>query len=81
MKEIDRTESEKERLIALKKVIGICIKKGFHFSVNPEVSLITVSTDSYKNILCSYFKGLLVNYRDETTLPIFELLEKLKQTP
>jgi hypothetical protein len=81
MKEIDRTESEKERLIALKKVIGICIKKGFHLSVNPEASSITVSTDSYKNILCSYFKGSLVNYKDNTTLPIFELLEKLKQTP
>ena len=80
LKEFDRIEKEKKCLIALKKVIDICLKKGFHFSVNPEVYNINVSTDSYKtSSLSAYFKGDLIEYSDGSTITIYEMLEVLKK--
>lgn len=78
LKEIDRIEAEKRSLIALNKVIAICLKKDFYFSVNPKTKGITVSFDNFENSLDSYFKGELMNYSDGKTITIFELLEILK---
>lgn len=83
LKEIARIEEEKQCLINLKKVIDICIKKDFLFSVHTGEgsSSINVSTDRYNTTLSSYFKGSLINYSDETgTMTMIQLLEKLRKT-
>lgn len=81
LKEIDRIESEKKRMITLKKVIDVCLKKGFHFSVNPEVSNLYVSVDRFETSFSSYFKGSLIDHNDGNTMTIDKLLEKLKDEP
>lgn len=81
LKEIDRIEAEKQCLINLKKVIDICIKKDFLFSIHTGEghSCINISTDRYKTTFSSYFKGSLIDYSDETgTMTMDKLLEKLR---
>lgn len=78
LKEYDRIEAEKKCMIDLKKVINVCLKKGYHFSVNKNTTQIDVSTDDFDTNFSSYFKGTLMNYKSEYALPMSELLEKLK---
>ena len=63
----------------LQKVINVCLNKKYHFSINPDVNLICVSTDTYKTILNSYYDGNLVDYTDNDTMPLNELLNKLNK--
>lgn len=82
LKEFDRIESEKQCLINLKKVIDLCIKQEYNFTVHQSEgnSSINVTTDGWKNSFSSYFKGSLIEYSDETgTMTISQLLEKLKK--
>lgn len=81
LKEIDLKEAERKCIVDLKKVIDICIKKDFLFSVHSGEgnSSINVSTDRHNTTLSSYFKGTLIDYSDETgTMTISQLLEKLR---
>jgi len=78
LKEIDRIEAEKKCMIDLKKVINICLKKSYHFSVNKNTSQIDVSIDDFETNFSSYFKGQLIQYKSEYCMPMDELLEKLK---
>lgn len=78
LREIDRIEAEKKCMITLKKVIDVCLKKGYHFSVSPEVSNIGVSVDRFETSFSSYFKGNLIDYNDGDAMPMDKLLEKLK---
>lgn len=81
-KEFERAESEKKCMIAVKRVIDICLKKNYIFNVhsNDGNNNISVTTDGWTTSFVSYFKGDLINYSDETgTVTIFELLEKLKK--
>ena len=81
LREIERVESEKKCMITLKKVIDVCLKKRYHFSVSPPVSNISVSVDTFETSFSSYFKGNLINYNDGNTMPMDKLLEKLKNEP
>jgi hypothetical protein len=74
-----KIEAEKKAMSDLKKVINICLKKGFHFSVNPECNLITASYDRYDTSLYSYFRGNLLNYFEESgTVAISQMLTILQ---
>lgn len=77
--EYDRIKLEKQCMIDLKKVINICLKKGYHFSVNKNTNQIDVSTDYFDTNFTSYFKGQLITYNSKYCMPMNELLEKLKQ--
>lgn len=79
LKEYDRIELEKQCMIDLKKVINICLKKSYHFSVNKNTAQIDISTDDFDTNFSSYFKGQLITYKSERCMPMNELLEKLKQ--
>jgi len=78
LKEYDRIELEKKCMIDLKKVINICLKKSYHFSINKNTSQIDVSIDDFETNFTSYFKGRLIQYKSEYCISISELLEKLK---
>lgn len=78
LKEFDKIEAEKKCMITLKKVIDICLKKGFHFSVSPAVSNLSVSIDGFETSFSSYFKGSLITYNDGDTIPMNDLLTILK---
>lgn len=79
LKEYDRIEAEKKIMIDLKKVIEICLKKSFHFSVNPTCNVINVSTNGFETSFDSYFKGDLIKYSYGNTVTMSELLEKLRK--
>lgn len=81
LKEIDRIESEKKCLITLKKIINICLKKGYLFSIHfsDDDGGINLTTDGYTTSFNSYFKGTLINYsNNKDTFTVFQLLDKLK---
>ncbi len=78
LKEFDKIEAEKKCMADLKKVINICLKNGYNFSVNPEVSCIYLSKDVFITSFSSYFKGSLINYSDGDTVPMYKLLEIIK---
>jgi len=83
LKEIDRIEAEKQCLINLKKVIGICVKKDYNFNIHSHEgsSSINVTTDKFTTSYSSYFKGTLINYSDEIgTMTMIQLLDKLRKT-
>lgn len=63
----------------LKQVINVCLEKKYHFSINPEANLICISINAYETVLNSYYEGSLVNYTDEDTMPLNELLNKLNK--
>jgi len=80
LKEIDRVESEKKCLIALKKIIDICIKRNYNFSVNGELGLLNITIDNnFDETSYSYYKGTLIEYQDVSTITVHALLDKLKQ--
>lgn len=79
LKEIDRIEAEKQATSYLKKVINICLKKGFHFSYNPTCDQITVSTDVFKTTYDCYVKGNLLNHKSTFSIPIKDLFELLSK--
>ena len=78
LKEYDRIELEKKCMIDLKKVINICLKRCYHFSINKNTTQIDISIDDFDTNFTSYFKGHLINYKSEHCIPMSELLEKLK---
>ncbi len=83
LKEIDRIEAEKQCLINLKRVIDICIKRNYNFSIHQSEgnSNIYLSTDGHATSVSSYFKGSLIDYSDETgTMTMIQLLEQLRKT-
>lgn len=79
LKEYDRIELEKKVMIDLKKVIYLCLKKGWHFSVNAQTTQIDVCIDNnFDNSITAYFKGDLINYESEFSTTVSKMLEKLK---
>lgn len=81
LQELDRIEGEKKCLVCLKKIINICLKRNYTFSIHAlrDDSSINVTTDGWKSSYNAYFRGSLINYSDgKETLTVFELLEKLK---
>lgn len=79
LKEIDRIEAEKKCMIVLKKVINICLKRNYHFSVNTECGNINMTFDAYvETSFSSYYKGQLIDFSDGNTLTITELLNLLQ---
>lgn len=82
LKEIDRIEAEKKCLINLKKVIDICIKRDYNFSIHQSEgnSNIYLTTDGHATSISAYFKGNLINYSDKTgTMTMIQLLQKLRE--
>lgn len=80
LKEYDRIEAEKKCLVTLKKVMDVCLKKGFSFSVNTQTNGISVHENDFKWTLDAYFKGDLINYSDNNnTCTIFEMLQQLNK--
>lgn len=79
LKEYDRIEAEKKCMIDLKKVIDLCLKKGWHFSVNGTCNQIDVCYDGdFANSLYAYFKGELINHESDHNTTVSKMLEKLK---
>lgn len=79
LKEIDRIEAEKKCMVCVKKIIDICLKKGYHFSVNPNTNQIDVCVDdNFENSFYAYFKGELINFESGYNTTVYKMLEKLK---
>lgn len=80
LKDYDAIKAEKECIIALKKVINICIKHNYIFNVHSAEghSSISLTTDRWQTSFTAYFKGALINYSSGQKMTIFELLNKLK---
>lgn len=79
LKEVDRKEMERLCMIDLKKVIDICIKRNYTFSINGELALLNVTIDNeFEKTTYSYYKGTLIGYEDVSTMTVKNLLHKLR---
>ena len=59
LQELDRIEGEKKCLVCLKKIINICLKRNYTFSIHAlrDDSSIDVTTDGWKSSYNAYFRA------------------------
>lgn len=65
----------KEQLLHL---TSLCIDKGLTLTMYPDLKNVQVYKIVNKQVSfnhCSYYDGNLINYKDETTLPLNELIK------
>ena len=67
-------------MIKINELINVCIEKNVEVCLNPIINSISVSAheDLESPLYRSYYAGQFTDYRDETTMPLDELILFIK---